>query len=442
MKRLGVAMLLFVAACEGTPRPRTANADLQPSSTPLAVPSSAPGPTPPTPPTPPPAPQVPSAPPIAPLVGTRATSSSVDVGASHAVEHGCATLGASRAITTSLGAVAAVGLPVGHAIAANVVGEGSESTLVFVTDENGRAARPVATLPISPPLGPSQITPPGLARVGDSRIALATIDASHRLVYRELDLRSGASTSATLAEGVADSRFPPSIAVLPSVRLIAFTKLGNPQRVEVVVVSSSGQFVRRHDVTPASAGAASPTFVRDVTPPTLVVVDPREALSLAHSVVFDENGMPGAEDSLQPIIGLSTPARIVAVRGARDIALLFLAHGESGGIGVYSLDAHASAITPHALVADARGPRPWVDALGASFGLITVSLAASATDPTTRDAVVRLVDSAGMGPELRIAATSGTTLYPTPSRDDAGHLAVIAGSASGITLTRIACAGH
>lgn len=429
MKRLLVALVVLVASC-GEPRGETRRAPAASANAPAESTNAPPVPSP-TPPAPTPVPPA--------VVARRPVARADEVGSSRVVEHGCARVGPTRTVSPTLGAAAVLGAESGHLLAIN---EGPVTTVLSVSHD-GRDARPLARLAMREPLAATQLVPPGLVRVSATRLGVATISSARRLTYRELDRATGAvAFEALLADGTADPRFPPTIALAGDLRLVAYALLGNPQRVEVIALGSDGRMVRRHDVTAPSGGAASPSFVPDVSPPVLVFVDPREALSLSQSVRFDATGHPGDVRSLQPIIGLATPARITAVQGATDLTLFFLAYGETSGVGVYTLEARSGSITPRALVAPSSGPRAWVDALGADFGAIAASLAPSTTDPSVRDVVVRLLDSAGIGSELRIPAAAGTLLYPAPSRDDEGHLAIVHGSVSGIELTKIACLGR
>lgn len=359
------------------------------------------------------------------------------------VPHTCDLAGSRRSVFGSAAAPAVVGLAQGYAIAAYVPGEAEMFAVVLTVAADGRAARTVTRFAVSPAIATTQLVPPAIARVGVGRIAVATVDAQRRLEYREIDLATGQVFGPIrIADGSVDTRFPPSIAPLGALRLVAFTRFGDPQRVEVVVMDDSPRSLRRHDVTPDSAGAASPTFVRDVTPPYLVFVDPREALSLTHAVSFDANGAPGEDDGLQPIIGLVTPARVVAALSPADLQIAFLAHGESNLMGSFVLASHASSITPRTLVASSDSARLWIDALGARDGVLTVSLAPHADEAgSPREAVVRVIDSAGIGPELRIAAVQGSAVYPMLARDDAGTIALVFGTASGIDFVPLRCIG-
>lgn len=426
MRALAALILVTAAGC-GQPR-HEPPAPATPSS-----PSPTPEET-----LPPPTAQAPIPP---PTLVRRPPSAPPSRGA-RAEEHGCAVAGATRVVLPGLAAPAIVGLPSGHAIAATIAAEGSVATAMLVVD--GRSVRELLRAPMNAPLPPTQIVPPGLARIADSRLALATIEASRSLHYREVDLGTGVATAPMiLAESGADPRFPPAIAVHGAERFVAYTKLGDPQRVEVVVTSGTA-VLRRHDVTPPSGGAVSPAFVPDLAPPVLVSVDPRAAVSLAHQTGFDAQGRPGPDRSLQPILGLAAPARLVAVRGATDVELFFLAYGEPSGIGIYRVAADANVITPSVVVPASSPGRPWVDALGTEFGAIVAATVPRAGAPALREVVVRLLDSAGLGPELRLPGTrlDLTAIYPTTARDDAGKLLLANGSAAGLELTNLVCAGR
>ena len=111
-------------------------------------------------------------------------------------------------------------------------------------------------------------------------------------------------------------------------------------------------------------------------------------------------------------------------------------------MGSFVLASHASSITPRTLVASSDSARLWIDALGARDGVLTVSLAPHADEAgSPREAVVRVIDSAGIGPELRIAAVQGSAVYPMLARDDAGTIALVFGTASGIDFVPLRCIG-
>lgn len=363
--------------------------------------------------------------------------------ASAAAEHACALVSTHRTVLGSAGAAAAVGLADGHAIAAYVPGPSGVDLVVLAANADGRRPRVVGRFPVVPSVRATQLVPPGIGRIDANRVAVASVDATRRLIYREIDLESGEATEAlVLAQGTADTRFPPAVAAIGQLRLVAYTIPGNPMRVEVVVVGDGPRALRRHDVTPGSAGAASPSFVHGAVPPMLVFVDPREAFSLTHAVVFDAQGAPGEDDSLQPIVGLENPPRVVAALAPGDLELAFLAHGETSAMGTFLLATHAASITPRALVPACDQARLWVDAMGTGYGVVTASVGPrGGVALADREVVVRLVDASGVGPELRIATSHGSAIYPVLSRDDSGRLAVVYGTASTIELAELGCRG-
>lgn len=362
---------------------------------------------------------------------------------SGAAEHACALVSQRRTVFATAAAPAAIGLRVGHALAAYVPSAAGTDLVVLTFAPNGRTPRILGRFPVSPALRPTQLVPPAIARIDDAHVAVASVDAMRRITYREVDLTTGeASAELLVADGTADTRYPPTIATFGDVRLVAFTRFGNPMRVEVVVVVAGPRAVARHDVTPDSAGAASPGFVHGTTPPLLVLVDPREAFSLSHAITFDAQGNPGDDDSLQPIVGLEAPPRVVAALGPHDLELAFLAHGATNEMGTFLLASHAPSITPRALVPASDHARLWVDAMGTGYGVVTASLGPrGGVALADREVVVRLVDAAGIGPELRIAPARGSAVYPALSRDDDGHLAVVFGTADGIDVAEIGCRG-
>lgn len=365
------------------------------------------------------------------------------VEASDAPEHACALVGARRVLFDRAAAPTAVGLEEGHAVAAYVPSPEGLELFVLVVPEGRRPVRRLAHFAVTPPVRPAQLVPPGLMRIGTNKLGVATVDAQRRLVYREIDRETGEpSEPLVLAEGSADTRFPPALAMAGELRLVAYTRFGNPMRVELVVLDDTPRAIRRHDLTPDSAGAASPGFVRGSEPPLLVLVDPREAFSLSHAIAFDTEGQPGDEDPLQPIVGLESPPRLVAALGPHDLEIAFLAHGGTNHMGSFLLASRASSITPRALVPASDHARLWVDAIGTGYGVVTSSLGPrGGVSLADREVVVRLVDVAGIGPELRIAPTRGSAIYPTLSRDDAGRLVVVYGTDATIELQTIACHG-
>lgn len=365
------------------------------------------------------------------------------IDSSDAAEHACAIVGARRTIFGAAGAASAIGLSAGHAIAAYVPISNGVDLVVLSVAANGRNPRVLARSPVVPSVRPTQLVPPGIGRIDATHVGVASVDAGRRLVYREFDVESGeASDAIVLASGTADTRFPPAVTSVGELRLVAFTLPGNPMRVEVVVIGSGPRALRRHDVSPDSAGAASPSFVHGANPPLLVFVDPREAFSLSHAIAFDAQGMPGEDDVLQPILGLENPPRLVAALSPRDLELAFLAHGETNQMGTFLLATRASSITPRALVPASDHARLWVDAMGTGYGVVTASLGPrGGVALAEREVVIRLTDAAGLGPDLRISPARGSAIYPALSRDDEGHLAVIFGTGSGIDFAELGCRG-
>lgn len=405
---------------------------------------------PPTPAAPPPAPTLRAIPePTAPVEApeptpTRGTSRRPARGTPPVPpERGCVALAAPRSIFGATAVPYAIGLESGHAVAAYAVTASGADLVVITAAADGSEPHVLARFAITPAITATQLVPPALARIDAGHLGLATIDAERHVTYREIDRATGAVSDAVrVDETNVDLRFPAAVAAIGDRRLVAYTETGDPQRVKVVVLDGSRAIVARHDVTPPSAGGVSPAFVRDATPPYLVLVDPHYGFSLTHAIAFDRSGAPGEDKPLQPIVGLIAPARVVAAITPSDLEIAFLARGQTNHMGAFVLASHASTITPRELVPPSDYTRLWVDALGASYGAITVSLAPHGGETNaTREAVIRVADGAGVGPELVIVPTRGSAIYPMLSRDDAGHLALVHGAEYGIDVVPLACRG-
>lgn len=428
MQRGFLALAFAVSACGSAEAPR-APASPRASEAPTTVrPGTATG--------------SPSAPltvadrPRADLTAVRTLVASTPPGTEVAGDRGC-TFAAERALVGAAGRPALVGLASGYAVAAfEARGDGGALTLARVDD----TATPLASLASTVPESLAKRAVPALARSGDDAVVAVYLRAEGALALAEVPLRGGAPRVVELPGDDIDGRFAPALHVDGARRLVAYTRRGNPQRVEVAVVAD-GRVTSRYDVTPPSAGAASPTFVDAADRPLLTFVDPRAGLSLSHAVVFDASGVPSAPETLQPLVGLATPARLVGALTPAGLSLLYLGYGATNAEGVYHVLARSADAAPTREFEAGKPGHLAVSVMAAPYGVDVVALDRSDARPDG-EVVAFVLDHDGATSPARLVRSDGAVSGPSVARDGGGHVLVAFASVEGVRAAPLTCRGR
>lgn len=156
--------------------------------------------------------------------------------------------------------------------------------------------------------------------VSATRAALALVDGEYRLLVAVFDPRRASSIVLSPVATGASLRFTPALAARSEGWALAWTDEGEtPMRVHGALLDPHGRARGRStDLTPVAGGAAAPVFLEGSVASTLVFVDPREGMSVAHRVALRDDGF-GRTEVVRPIGLVAAPPEMVAVRiGSMD----------------------------------------------------------------------------------------------------------------------------
>lgn len=270
------------------------------------------------------------------------------------------------------------------------------------------------------------------------RVAVAIVDGRRRLLVAELDA-SAAGAALTFAPVGEDAslRFAPALARSGEAWALAWAEEhGESLRVRAGLFSG-GALRAARELRPAAGGAAAPAFVRGAREPTLVFLDPRAGVSVAHRARVSGAGF-GDPSVARPINLVTEPPEIVAVRlGAREwLAYTAVGAAATTAVGLAPLEGSAP---PVPLVAGTGYGVLHVDAAALSDErAVLVADAPRASPPDSpRELHVRVLSASGelgepavvRGPSGRaargrIAATSDGLVAVTFTDGDAIHASV------------------
>jgi hypothetical protein len=159
----------------------------------------------------------------------------------------------------------------------------------------------LASAPLEGRVDPDRRTaPPILARLAETEVALAVVDAAGRVQLATFDptLPAPAIRFIEVATG-ADPRFPPAVAPIDAGRAVAYTDATDrTSHVRVAIIDAPGSITARHDVTPEAGAAAAPIFGPDHA---LYTVDARAAISVVHRVTLAADGTPATPTVVRPL---------------------------------------------------------------------------------------------------------------------------------------------
>lgn len=156
---------------------------------------------------------------------------------------------------------------------------------------------------------------PSALAIRGRRAALAFVDGRQQLLMAFFDTSQAAPFRLASVASSASLRFAPSLAWLDdTIVFVAWTvESVDGRRVLLRRVADGGSMTAPVDVTPSAGGAAAPSFVAGASPPRLVFLDPREALSVAHRVDLSAGG-PSATEVARPISLVTDPPITASVR--------------------------------------------------------------------------------------------------------------------------------
>ena len=205
-----------------------------------------------------------------------------------------------------------------------------------------------------------------------------------------------------------------------------------------LAIVDAGRVVSTHDVTPVAGGGAAPRFLEGASEPTLLFLDPRVGISVAHRVVLDSEGVPGTTEVQRPLNLAADPPAFAAARVSARTWLAYAAVGNGATRAVGLVDA-ASTDPPTALVPGLGYGEPLaLDAVasGRSVVFATEAPTAAATD-APHEIRLRRVDDRGAGDPLVLAAPATD---PTLARRADGLLAIAHRSGRSVVVQLARCA--
>ena len=187
--------------------------------------------------------------------------------------------------------------------------------------------------------------PPILARLGETRVGLAVVDAAGRVQLATFDptLPSAAVRFIEIATA-SDPRFPPAIRSIDAGLVVAYTDASDrTSHVRLAIVDAPGSITARHDVTPEAGAAAAPIFGPDGA---LYTVDARAAISVVHRATVAEDGTPSTPTVVRPL-NLAAEPPAFAVIGT-SLAYAAVGNMATRAVGLLRIgtDDRASALVP------------------------------------------------------------------------------------------------
>lgn len=342
---------------------------------------------------------------------------------------GC-TFGAPRRI--SAGAEwAAIAAADGAFVVAGSALEGARERVSVARVELDGSARVLAsgTLEHPVPRGHRRASP-ALAVRGEA-LALVLVDGARRVMLGELAL--GGSELAWRAVGEGGSlRFAPAIAPLGQRWALAWTVEEAESLGLRAALAGASELSAARALRPPGGGSAAPRFVRGAGGLTLVFLDPRAGVSVAHRAAVSERGF--ADPSVaRPLNLVAEPPEIAVVRA-----------GEHEWIGYTAVGSAATTAVGLARLGESAPAVPLVP--GTGYGALHVDVASlddgravfvadapqgSAPD-APRELHVRVLASDGaLGEPAIVRASEGTAARGRIAHAGGGVVAVVFTGADG-----------
>jgi hypothetical protein len=351
---------------------------------------------------------------------------------------GCAVLDAGRRVWPAPGPAAIAAIGRGFVVAGYAQRAGREQLFVVHVTENA-LPEPIAAFDVLPPHPRPPIAPPGLAARDENDLTVAFTDGNGKLWARRLRIGRGGTGAPVEIASAADTRFAPALVSSQDHTLLAWTTASTPMHTHLVVLSSEGAVLSRHDLTPAGLGASAPSFVSGATPPVLIALDAHEGMSPILRVEIGNHGDPQPAQVVLPVGMVSSPPRLAA---ASSSAGTYVAYA---GLG----DAATSAIGLVAIAPIAGTPQALVK--GIAYGALQVAAAAAprallfAADAPTQpgkdpphEIHVHVVGLRGPGPAAIIHG-AGDASHAALARAEGGSVGLAFTAAAGVYVARLRC---
>ena len=303
--------------------------------------------------------------------------------------------------------------------------------------------RPLLRTNLRHPLRTTRVAPPGLGKIDDGRVAIASTNLRARIRYTTLQVAGDRDEWTELGEQV-DQRFAPAIAVKPGFVAVAYVDGGSDDgmRVRMVRLDPNARIMGRHDLTLSGLGAAAPNAVND----EIFFVDPRIGHSVSQVVQLDGVAVPRGEAQIvRPISHLYEPCTIAPVRlGARWL-IGYTAMGNSATTAVGLVWAEGRTTpTAQAIVPGTGYGRLQVDGVAAGTRAVFVADAPKARDRLApRELHLRLAlptpEDVSLSPPVVLTGPDGTAHNGRIARHASGLLAIVFSTDEGIYLQRAVC---
>jgi hypothetical protein len=355
---------------------------------------------------------------------------------------GCAIAEEPRRVWSKPGVASVVALGDGFVLAGYTRSGASEQ--VFVVHVTGKGKlEPVATLPLAEALPGERAVAPGLAADAAQGVTVAYTDGTGALFSQGVRVGAahGGGAPSTLAHGV-DTRFAPAVAYGKRGALIAYTLGTTPMRSTLVRLDPKGDVLGTHDITPPAMGAAAPAFASGASPPWLVTADARNGLSPIARTPLDAEGKPGPATVAAPVGMMSQPPELAAAQAAFGAYVIYTGLGAAATSAVGLVRIAPKPGSPEALVKGTAYGALHAAALGTQSAVLLAadSPIAPGKQPLHEIQIV-LLDAAGKGPTLRVAAPGGDATHAALARTDQAGIALTFSAPDGVYLTKLRCAG-
>lgn len=249
---------------------------------------------------------------------------------------------------------------------------------------------------------------PAIAGSGE-RIAIAIADGQHRLLVAELEGDARDAELTFVAAGTnASFRFAPALARSRDAWALAWTEEQDDSMRVRAGLFANGALRAARELRPDAGGSAAASFVGGAREPTLVFLDPRAGVSVAHRVRVSGAGF-GDPTIARPINLVTEPPEIAAVHIGSGEWLAYTAVGSAAttAVGLAPLEGTAP---PVALVP------------GTGYGILHVDAA-----PLSDERAVFVADAPqGGAPDsprelhVRVVSASGEVAEPAIVRGPSG----------------------
>jgi len=378
-------------------------------------------------------------------VGVVASPTTLDLAAP---PHGCVAITRAPTRVLASGGPASITATVGGFVVAGYVPGATSEEVVAVRLSPSSPTSPLATLTLGAGTTTPRVAPPMVMALDNGRVLVAATDArgAVRVVMLGVSSPTMRPELRTIGRG-ADLRFAPAIAALRGgAAAIAYTDgSGTPMRVRLAVVRPDLSIAATHDLTPQSLGASAPVVDTLAEVPEIVFLDARGGLSPVVRVALGEDGTPRTAQIDRPLSTVSEPAHIAAahVGPRRFVAYTAIGRAATSAIGVVELGGTLPAEPLVPGVGYGVLQLGAVSAPAAAIFVVTRPVpGAAAADRFNAQTLVRVVDAAGIGPELAVTAAEERVSHAAIARATDGTIGVAYTTSAGVSVAWLRCADH